>query len=176
MPDLRIAHTADLDTATRTTVRALLDDVFDDFSETDWAHSLGGLHVTAWEAGTLLGHAAVVQRVLLHQGIPLRTGYVEGVAVRVDRQRHGIGAALMTEIERIVRGAYELGALGASDAGRPFYARRGWLPWQGKTSVLTPDGIRATEDGDGGVYVLPVSAQLDLAAALTCDWRSGDVW
>jgi aminoglycoside 2'-N-acetyltransferase I len=35
--------------------------------------------------------------------------------------------------------------------------------------------VRTTED-DGWVYVLPVSADLDLHGELTCDWREGDVW
>jgi aminoglycoside 2'-N-acetyltransferase I len=33
-----------------------------------------------------------------------------------------------------------------------------------------------TEEDDGTVFVLPVSAPLDLSGELTCDWREGDVW
>jgi aminoglycoside 2'-N-acetyltransferase I len=36
--------------------------------------------------------------------------------------------------------------------------------------------VRRTADDDGGVYVLPGAVALDLAGALTCDWRDGDVW
>jgi aminoglycoside 2'-N-acetyltransferase I len=35
--------------------------------------------------------------------------------------------------------------------------------------------VRTPED-DGGVYVLPVTATLDLAGDLACDWRGGKVW
>jgi len=68
-----------------------------------WDHALGGMHALAWEAGQLVGHASVVQRRLLHRGRALRAGYVEGVAVRADRRGHGYGAAMMDEIERVVR-------------------------------------------------------------------------
>lgn len=37
-------------------------------------------------------------------------------------------------------------------------------------------GILRTKDGDGGIYVLPVAAALELSAPLACDWRDGDVW
>lgn len=75
--DLRTAHTADLDGATRAEVRQLLDDAFDgDFGESDWEHCLGGVHVLVREGGSLVGHGAVVQRRLLHGGRALRAGYV----------------------------------------------------------------------------------------------------
>jgi len=106
----------------------------------------------------------------------LRTGYVEAVAVRAHRRRRGHGSTVMAAVERIVRGAYELGALGASDEGAALYAARGWRRWEGPTSALTPDGIVRTPDDDGGVFVLPVDAPLDLAGELTCDWRPGEVW
>jgi len=78
--DLRVAHTSDLDAATRAAVRALLDAAFDgDFSDHDWEHALGGMHALAWEGDELVGHASVVQRRLLYDGRPLRAGYVEGV-------------------------------------------------------------------------------------------------
>jgi aminoglycoside 2'-N-acetyltransferase I len=117
-----------------------------------------------------------VQRRLLHGGRALRTGYVEAVAVRADRRRHGHGAAMMAVLERVIRGGYELGALGATEEGARFYATRGWLPWRGTTWALTPDGRVRTADEDDCVFVLPVSAPLDVVGELTCDWRDGDVW
>jgi aminoglycoside 2'-N-acetyltransferase I len=156
-------------------VRALLEGVFaGDFSAHDWEHALGGVHALAWEDGALVGHASVVQRRLLHGGRALRAGYVEGVGVRADRQRAGIGGVLMDAIERVIRGAYELGALGATEAAEPLYGGRGWQRWRGPTSALTPDGV-APSDEDS-IWVLPVSAPLDLDGELTCDWRDGDVW
>ena len=157
--------------------RALVEEAFGrDWSDHDWEHSLGGVHAMAWEGDELVGHAAVVQRRLLHGGRALRAGYVEGVAVRADRRRRGHAGAMMQALERVVRGAYDLGALSASAAAADLYAARGWRVWQGPTSVLTPDGVRRTEEEDGGVYVLPGAVALDLAGELTCDWRDGDVW
>jgi aminoglycoside 2'-N-acetyltransferase I len=177
MNELRVAHTADLDTATLAAARALMYDVFeDDMTEHDWEHALGGIHAIAFDDGELVGHASVIQRRLLHRGRALRTGYVEGVAVREQSRRRGHASAMMEALERVIRGAYDLGALGASDMAAAFYAARGWRRWRGATYALTPAGVERTPDDDDSVFVLPVSAPLDLAAELTCDWRDGDVW
>ena len=175
-PVIRTAHTADVDARTLAAARALLYEVFDHMTEHDWEHSLGGVHALAFDGDTLVGHASVVQRRLLHGGRALRTGYIEGVAVRADQRRHGHGAAMMDALERVVRAAYDLGALAATDEAAEFYAERGWRQWQGPSSALTPQGIRRTQDDDGGIYVLPVALPLDLDGELTCDWRDGDVW
>ena len=171
------AHTADLDEATLAAARALLYEVFAaEMTEEDWDHCLGGVHALAYEGDELVGHGAVVQRQLMHGGRAFRTGYVEGVAVLEAHRRRGHGSAVMAELERVARGAYELGALGATDEAARFYASRGWQVWRGPTSALTPDGVRRTEDDDGSVYVLPVEGELDLGGELTCDWRAGDLW
>ncbi|MBV8989512.1 MAG: GNAT family N-acetyltransferase [Solirubrobacterales bacterium] len=177
MIEIRAAHTADLDAATLRAARALLDAVFEDrMTDDDWDHALGGIHALVWEEGQLIGHASVVQRRLLHNGRALRAGYVEAVAVRGDRRRRGYGAASMEVVERVIRGAYDLGALGASTEGAGLYQARGWKQWQGPTLALTPDGIRRTREEDGSIYVLPVGADLDLFSELVCDWRDGEVW
>jgi aminoglycoside 2'-N-acetyltransferase I len=175
--DLRIAHTADLDSATIKAARALLDDVFaGEVTEDDWEHALGGMHALIWEGPALIGHASLIQRRLLHRGRALRAGYVEAVAVRADRQRRGHGAVMMAALERVLRGAYDLGALGASDEGARFYQALGWQLWRGPLSALTPGGIRPTPDEDGAIYVSELAVPLDLDGELTCDWRDGDVW
>ena len=116
------------------------------------------------------------QRRLLHGGRALRTGYVEGVGIRADRQRRGHGAELMGAVERIVRGAYELGALSSSEEARGLYRARGWTLWQGPSFRLTPTGIERSAEEDGGLYVLPVTATLDVRGEITCDWRDGETW
>lgn len=175
--ELRTAHTADLGPAAREAARALLDEAFHgDVTEADWEHALGGVHALVWDGPALIGHGSVIQRRLLHQGRALRAGYVEAVAVRPDRQGEGHGAALMGALERVLRGAYDLGALGSSEEGAGFYAARGWQLWQGPSSALTPTGIRPTPDEDGCLYVFELAVPLDLSGELTCDWRDGDVW
>ena len=177
MHGVRVAHTADLDAATLEAVRAMLVEAFEgDFSPDDWEHARGGIHAIACEGDEAVAHASLVQRRLLHGGRALRAGYVEGVGVRADRRRHGLGAAVMAPLERLLRGAYDLGALGATDDGVRLYERQGWQRWRGPTSALTPRGIERTPDADGAVYVLVLDVPLDLDGELTCDWRDGDVW
>ena len=155
----------------------MLDIAFDDgISDDDFEHALGGVHALVWEDRELIAHASVILRRLFHSGRALRTGYVEAVAVRPDRRRQGYGNVVMDTMERIITNAYEIGALGSSDLAVNFYTARGWQQWQGTTSVITPGGQQRTPDDDGGIYVLPVTAQLNVAGDLACDWREGDVW
>jgi aminoglycoside 2'-N-acetyltransferase I len=72
--------------------------------------------------------------------------------------------------------AYEVAALGATAEAVPFYVSRGWLPWRGPLSALSPDGVQRTPDEEGAVLVLPLEVPLDLETGLMCDWRDGDVW
>ncbi|GAA2752789.1 MULTISPECIES: GNAT family N-acetyltransferase [Kitasatospora] len=178
MGEIRVVHTAELDAGTLAAVRELLVEVFEgELTADDWEHCLGGVHVLASDGAELVGHAALVQRRLSYNGRALRAGYVEGVGVRADRRRQGWGGALMGAVERMVDRAYDLGALGASEDGVPFYAARGWLPWTGPTWALTPDGVVRTADEDGWIYVRPVAVPLDPRGGLTvCDWRGGDLW
>ena len=173
---LKVAHTADLRDDELRAIRALMDAAFDDFDDHDWEHALGGMHALIHERGKLAGHASVVQRRMLTGGRTLRCGYVEAVAVDVEFRRRGIGTALIRACDRIVRGGYHLGALGATDAGVGLYTAAGWTRWEGPLSALTPDGIVRTPEEDGYIYVLELSEPLDVGAELTCDWREGDVW
>ncbi|KUI37390.1 aminoglycoside 2'-N-acetyltransferase [Mycobacterium sp. IS-1496] len=178
----RLIHTSDLDNETREGARRMVVAAFGgDFADDDWEHALGGMHALIWDHGVLIAHAAVVQRRLLYGDAALRCGYLEAVAVREDRRGQGLGRAIMDACEQVVRGAYQLGALSTSAMARPMYRARGWQPWLGPTSVLSPDGRVRTPDDDGSVFVYPVRSalggtELDTTAELTCDWRHGDVW
>ncbi|MCV7153319.1 GNAT family N-acetyltransferase [Mycolicibacterium pyrenivorans] len=177
----RLVHTSDLDEETREHARSMVIEAFGgEFTDADWEHALGGMHAVICLRGALIGHAAVVQRRLLYGGAALRCGYVEGVAVREDHRGQGLGSTLMDAVEQVVRGGYHLGALSATALGRPLYAARGWLPWDGPTSVLAPAGLTRTPEDDGSLLVLPgelpATVTLDPAAPIACDWRDGDVW
>ena len=176
MAELRAAHTADLEAGAKSAIRSLMDAAFGTVSDDTFENVLGGMHALILDDGELIGHGSVVQRRLLHGGRALRTGYVEGVAVRADRRRQGHGAALMAALERVIRSAYQLGALGASPEGGLLYTSRGWLPWRGPASAMTPDGLVRTPGTDGVIYVLPVSVPVDVSGELTCDWRPGSLW
>lgn len=173
----RLVHSADLDSEARDDARLMLADAFaGDFNDADWEHAQGGMHALICHHGALIAHASVVQRRLLYRGAALRCGYVEAVAVRTDWREKGLGAAVMDAVEQVIRGAYQLGALGAVAKAQGFYAARGWQRWRGATSVLAPTGLARTPDDDGNVFVLPVDVELDTSDALACDWREGDVW
>ncbi|GAB16674.1 putative acetyltransferase [Gordonia effusa NBRC 100432] len=160
----------------RRAIRALMDLAFpDDFDDDDFDHALGGIHAIVRSAGTVVGHASVVQRSVLIDDRPLRCGYVEAVAVHADWGRRGLGGALMASMESVIIGAYDLGALGASEQGRGLYRRRGWRDWAGELGVLTPDGYRPTPEDVGSVMVWG-GDDLDISRRLACDWRAGDVW
>lgn len=178
MVDVRLAHTAELSPQDLQAVRSLLEEAFDDhrFTDEDYEHALGGMHALVWEGSELIGHGAVVMRRMLHDGRALRAGYVEAVAVRANRRRQGHAGALMAVLERVINGAYQLGALSASADAAAFYAARGWQAWTGTASVLAPSGVERTEDEEGGIYVLPVDLELAPGSDLACDWRDGDVW
>jgi aminoglycoside 2'-N-acetyltransferase I len=173
--EVRTAHTAQLDDAGRRTVRTLLDTAFDDFTEDDWEHALGGMHAMVWDGADLVAHGSVIQRRLLHGGRALRTGYVEGVGVHPDRRGEGHAGRVMAVLEEIVRRAYDLGALASSEMGLGFYAARGWQRWRGSYGALTPGGTQRTPD-DEAIFVFPVDVALDLDGEIVCDWRDGDDW
>ena len=174
---IQVAHTADLDRSTLARARNLLDVVFEgEMTDDDWEHALGGIHAIGWRDSSIVGHASVVQRRLVHRGDALRTGYVEGVGVDPAWQRHGLGGQMMAALEHIIEKAYDIGALGATDEAVSLYEHRGWLRWRGPTSALTPAGVVRTLDADDCIYVLPANHSLDVTGELTCDWRGGDVW
>ncbi len=173
----RLVHTADLDQETRQQLHRMVSAAFGgDFTEDDWDHALGGMHALIWHHGAIVAHAAVIQRRLLYQGAALRSGYVEGVAVREDYRGQGLVHALLDGVEQVMRGAYRLGAVRSSARARGLFSARGWLPWQGPTSVLAPTGPSRTPDDDGTIFVLPVGLDMDTSAELMCDWRDGEVW
>jgi aminoglycoside 2'-N-acetyltransferase I len=173
----RLVHTADLKSDARQRAYEMVNDAFaGELTDTDWDHALGGMHALIWHRGAIIAHGAVVQRRLLYRGAALRCGYVEAVAVREDWRGQGLAIAILDACEQVIRGAYQLGALSSSDRGRRLYTLRGWLPWRGPTSVLAPGGPTRTPDDDSSVFVLPVGINLDETAALTCDWRDGNVW
>jgi len=179
MVQVRSVASVELPGAELKALRRLLDQAFQGrFTDDDWHHTVGGLHVLALEEHEVVAHAAVVGRTLRTQGRPLQTGYVEGVATRGDRRRQGHATLVMGEADRLIRQRYQLGALSDGTAIPGFYERLGWERWQGPTFVAAPHGQLRTAGDDDSVMVLrtPATGDLDLAASLTCDWRPGDVW
>jgi aminoglycoside 2'-N-acetyltransferase I len=146
----------------------------------DYWESIGpGVHVLAEDPpGRIVAHAAIVDRLLYPGDDVLRAGYVEAVAVLPDRQRHNLGTKVMEVINRMIDERYELGALGTGS--QPFYARLGWVTWQGPTWVRHGDGrLERSPSEDGGIMVrmTPMTPPgLDLGLPIAVDWRPGEVW
>jgi aminoglycoside 2'-N-acetyltransferase I len=181
MSRLRRLRTDELTPREVAAIRDLLWSAFgtdeeDGFTEDDWEHAVGGVHVVLDVRGRIAGHASVVERELRVAGQPLRTGYVEAVAAAPDLQGTGLGTRVMREVNAIIRERFELGGLGAGV--QHFYERLGWRTWQGPSSVRAPDGEHATPGEDGYIMVLhtPATPPLDPTAPISCDWRKGDVW
>ncbi len=180
---IRVLDSTELRADEVASLRALLDVAFGDdpeerFLDTDWAHAVGGRHVVLDAEGVIIGHASVVERELHIAGVPLRTGYVEAVAIEPSLHGRRFGSQIMTVADDEIRARYELGALGT---GRhAFYERLGWRTWRGPSSVRLASGERRTTDEDGNILVLATPATpigpLDLWASISCDWREGAVW
>jgi aminoglycoside 2'-N-acetyltransferase I len=162
-------------------IRSILDAAFGDdederFTDHDWAHAVGGLHVVVDVDGEIVAHGSVVERSLEIDHRPLHTGYVEAVATVPGRQGRGHGTSAMRAIGDEIRSRFELGALGTGSHG--FYERLGWETWGGPSSVRTPEGERRTPDDDGYIMILrtPSTPPLHPGAPISCEWRPGDVW
>ncbi len=159
--------------------RAFEGDEHGGFTEDDWLHSVGGTHFLLEDEadnGRIVGHAAVVERQLHVGGRPLRTGYVEAVAIEPERQRQGLGSALMAAVDAHVDAGFELGALGTGS--QAFYERLGWQIWLGHAFVRMDAGDQPTPDEDGYILVRPTphSPPLRLTDPISCEWRPGDAW
>lgn len=177
---VRSATTAELTPDDLVQMRALLWAAFpkgeDGFSEDDWQHAMGGRHFIAESDGVIVSHASVVEREIHIGRVALRTGYVEAVGTRPERERQGFGSAVVGAATDHVRDAYQLGVLGTGEHG--FYERFGWRTWLGRAYVRTPEGRERTPDEEGYIMVLrtPTTPDLDPDASISCDWRPGDVW
>ncbi len=173
---MRIISTADLSPRELGTLKRMLEDAYNEPFVEDWDHALGGTHFLIEEDGEPVSHASVVERSLVAGGKTLRTGYVEAVATRPDRQSRGLASSVMDAASELVRASFELGGLSTGRIG--FYERFGWERWRGPTFVRSETGRLRTAEEDGAVMILrtPTTPALDLGDQLSCDWRRGDVW
>ncbi|MFJ8073319.1 GNAT family N-acetyltransferase [Streptomyces sp. NPDC096176] len=176
---LRTAHTHQLSESGLAGIRTMLHEAFcGDFGDEDWAHALGGVHAFVRDGRGVAAHGSVIMRRVLHTGRSYRVGYVEAVAVRADRRRQGLGGRVMQALETVIDGAYDLGALSASDDGAGLYRVRGWQLWRGRIEAMAPQGtVRLPEEEDSTWLRPAAGAPLPEPAAgpLAFDWRDGDV-
>ena len=177
---IRVVRSAELAPAEWAALTELCVAAFDEPWDDYWSNIGPGVHVLAEhpERG-IVAHAAIVDRLLYPGDLTLRAGYVEAVAVWPDLQRSGLGTRVMGVIDEMLDADYELGALGTGS--HDFYARLGWVIWEGPTSIRERDGSlerSPNEDGDIMVRMTPATPQgLDLSGPIAVDWRPGDeVW
>jgi aminoglycoside 2'-N-acetyltransferase I len=176
---LRVVRSAELSAGEWSTLTDLCIAAFNEPWDSYWEDIGPGVHVLAEDPERgIEAHAAIVDRLLYPGDSVLRAGYVEAVAVWPDLQRSGLGTEVMEAINRMVDEGYELGALGTGS--QPFYARLGWLVWQGPTWIRNRDGtLERSPDEDGGIMVRitpHTPTGLDLALPIAVDWRPGEVW
>lgn len=131
-------------------------------------------HVLGWIGDELVSHGAWVTRWLQPAGMaPLRTAYVEAVATAERWRGRGFAAQIMRRIAAEITD-YQIGALAPLSAG--YYARLGWQLWRGPLSVRTAAGAEPTPDEEVMILRLPQTPPLDLSAALSVEWRVGEIW
>jgi aminoglycoside 2'-N-acetyltransferase I len=178
---IRRVPTVDLTAGEIATIRDILWAAFgtgeDAMAESDWEHSLGGVHFILDLNGEIVAQAAVVERDIHIGERSFRTGYVEAVATAVAHQRRGFGTQVMREVNAYIEATFELGALGTGE--QSFYERLGWFRWPGPSAARTADGVlQRTPDEDGYILVLrtPSTPTLDLDAVISCEMRAGDAW
>ncbi|MEU9604585.1 GNAT family N-acetyltransferase [Streptomyces sp. NPDC048057] len=173
--EARVLHTFQLAPAELTEIRALMDEAFEgDFSDEDFDHGLGGVHVLIHGPdGRLVAHGSVVMRRVAHGGRWYRVGYVEALGVTAALQRQGLGGRVMAALEQVIERAYDFGALSASPEGAGLYRARGWSPWPGRIEGVGPEGIVHFPDDEGSTYVWGAVPARE--GALSFDWRDGDV-
>jgi len=99
-----------------------------DFTGEDWAHTLDAQRVLLRDERGIVGHAAVVPRIMVCDGHALRAAYVEAVATRADQRRRGNANRVMRILGEIIVADYDIGVL--STGVHPLYMRLGWERWR----------------------------------------------
>lgn len=131
-------------------------------------------HVIASLDGQWVSHAAWVTRWLQPAGQPLlRTAYVEAVATLPAYQGRGLGSAVLRQLAAAITD-FDLGGLSPSDPA--YYARLGWVLWQGPLAIRTAQGLLDTPSEQVMILRLPRTPALAPTSLLTAEWREGELW
>ena len=134
----------------------------------------GATHVLGRYDGKLVSHAAWITRWLQTGSYAaLRTAYVEAVATEPAYERRGFASTVMRRLQECITD-FELAAL--APAEKNFYARLGWELWRGPLYIRSVDGLLAMPDEEVMILKLPSTPPLDLEAALSAEWREGELW
>lgn len=131
-------------------------------------------HVIGMLGESIVSHAMWVTRWLQTGDNPiLRTAYVEMVATEPHFQRRGFATKVMRRLADEISD-FELGGL--CPAETEFYAKLGWIFWQGPLYVRSTEGLIPTPDEKVMILRLQNTPTLDLSLPLSAEWREGEVW
>jgi aminoglycoside 2'-N-acetyltransferase I len=167
-------HSADLLRPIADAVVALCDAAYET-STARYFELLGpGDHLLGLVDGELRSHLMWVTRWLQPAGGDLlRTAYVEMVATAPDAQRRGYASALLRHLVPLVQD-YDVAALCPATEG--IYERLGWRFWRGPLSARKGGGFVPTPDERVMVLPLTRTPHLDFDAAVSIEWRDGEIW
>lgn len=166
--EYRSLHTSQLTLSEKEALYDLLIEGFEgDFSHDDFAHTLGGMHVMAFDQQKLVGHVAIIQRHMALDNTPISVGYVEAMVVEQSYRRQGIGRQLMLQTNKIIASCYQLGLLSASDDGQKLYHSVGWQIWKGKLFELKQGSYIRSIEEEGGVMGWKADGEVDLPLRFT---------
>ncbi len=131
-------------------------------------------HLLAYHDGVLIGHACWETRQLQPEGrLPLRTGYVNAVAVKPALHGHCVGSVIIARVNAALQ-RYDLGGLSTPRVS--YYTRLGWERWTGPTAARSTDGLVPTPDDTVMLLRTPTTPPLDTTTLLIADWRVGQPW
>lgn len=175
---LLACSTAELTSRELAEIRALCDEAFGgEYSDDDFDHALGGVHVIAFDGDRMISHAALVPRDLTAGSALVRVGYVESVVTHPAWQGRGYGTAVMRRVGELIAVRFKLGVLSTGE--HEFYSRVGWESWEGPTFVdHGVDGLQRTADDDDSIMILRhlASPPVTKTDVLVCSPRQGDDW
>jgi aminoglycoside 2'-N-acetyltransferase I len=98
---------------------------------------------------------------------------VEAVATADAYRGRGYATAVMQRLGQEIID-FELGGLSPAEQG--LYLRLGWELWRGPLFIRTAAELVPTPDEVVMVLRLPNTPSLDLDAALSAEWREGELW
>jgi aminoglycoside 2'-N-acetyltransferase I len=125
--------------------------------------------------GQIVSHVMWVTRWLQPEGLrPLRTAYIEMVGTDPQYQSRGYATQLMAQVPERLASDFEFAAL--SPAETTLYLRLGWVYWRGPRYIRQGEGLMSTPEEQIMVLSLPGTPALNLDAAISAEWREGEVW
>jgi aminoglycoside 2'-N-acetyltransferase I len=156
-------------------LREFLDEAFDyDFTDEDFAHSMGGTHFAVVHNGRLIAHASVVLRRLSFGGQVFDAGYVEALAVALPWRGRGVGSKLLSELTAFCQENFAVSMLSTGSHG--FYERHGWRRMRAESYFYNGTFSVRTSEEDETLMVLSELDEVLSAKKVVCDFRDGDVW